>query len=133
MSIAIANMLLFGASQIGTPGPANMVLMATGARFGFRPALPFMAGVILGKQFIIWPLGLGLLAIANSQPVVFDVLKWISVAYICWLAWKIANMRLNTPRGALGPGFWSGLLVHPVNPKAWGMVITSFGVNRMHQ
>ena len=53
MSVAIGLLITFAASQIGTPGPANMAMMATGARYGFRKALPFMFGVLFGKQIII--------------------------------------------------------------------------------
>lgn len=127
MPVATTSFLVFAASQVGTPGPANMVLLGTGARYGFRAALPFVAGVILGKQLIIWPLGFGLLQLAEQAPSVFAVLKYASAAYICWLAWKIANLRLA--RGeAVGevPGFWAGLIVHPLNPKAWAMIIAGF-------
>jgi len=37
MAIALGPLIIFALSQIGTPGPANMALLATGARFGFRP------------------------------------------------------------------------------------------------
>ena len=33
MSVALASFSVFAASQVGTPGPANMALLATGARF----------------------------------------------------------------------------------------------------
>lgn len=127
MSVAVASFLVFGASQVGTPGPANMALMATGARFGFRAALPFVAGVALGKQLIIWPVGFGLMELAEAAPGVFSALKWASAAYICWLAWKVANLRL-TPGGAeaAAPGFLAGLIVHPLNPKAWAMIVGGF-------
>jgi threonine/homoserine/homoserine lactone efflux protein len=127
MSVALLPFITFAASQVGTPGPANMVLLATGARFGLRRALPFVAGVALGKQLIIWPLGLGLMAIQDDYPLVFEALKWVSIAYILWLAFRVAGMRL-----AIGdideapPGFFAGLVVHPLNPKAWGMITTGF-------
>ena len=104
-----------------------MVLLGTGARYGFRAALPFVAGVILGKQLIIWPVGFGLLQLAEQAPLVFSVLKYASAAYICWLAWKIANLRLS--RGSTreaAPGFWAGMIVHPLNPKAWAMIVAGF-------
>lgn len=127
MSIAIGSFLAFAASQVGTPGPANMALMTTGARYGLRRALPFVAGVALGKQLIIWPLGFGLLALSQQVPVLFEALKWISAAYICWLAWRVANMRLGAQDGAQkAPGFAAGLIVHPLNPKAWGMITAGF-------
>lgn len=127
MSVAIGSFLVFAASQVGTPGPANMVLMAAGARSGLRRALPFVAGVALGKQFVIWPVGFGLMTLAGRYPAAFTALKYASLAYILWLAWKIANLRLaaHAP-DAEPPGFAAGLLVHPLNPKAWGMIVTGF-------
>jgi len=127
MSVAVAGFAVFAASQIGTPGPANMALLATGARFGLVAALPFVAGVALGKQFVIWPVGFGLMQLADSAPWLFQALKWASAAYICWLAWKIAHLRLNADAPEAGaPGFVAGLIVHPLNPKAWAMVTAGF-------
>lgn len=127
MSIAILPLAVFAASQVGTPGPANMALMATGARFGFRAALPFVLGVALGKQLIIWPIGFGLMELAQAAPAVFIALKYISAAYIIWLAWKVANLRLGQgDPAAQAPGFTAGLIVHPLNPKAWAMIVGSF-------
>ncbi|MEL6551449.1 MAG: LysE family translocator [Pseudomonadota bacterium] len=120
-------LVAFAASQVGTPGPANMALLATGARFGLARSLPFVAGVVAGKQLIIWPLGFGLLELASTAPVVFAALKWMSAAYICWLAWRVANMRLVPGEvEARAPGFMAGLIVHPLNPKAWAMITTAF-------
>tara|TARA_R110002094_G_scaffold173595_2_gene154853 strand:+ start:516 stop:1121 length:606 start_codon:yes stop_codon:yes gene_type:complete len=127
MSIAILPLAIFAASQVGTPGPANMALLATGARYGFRAALPFVAGVALGKQLIIWPIGFGLMELADRAPWVFQTLKYLSAAYIIWLAWKVANLRLGQGHGPdQAPGFMAGLIVHPLNPKAWAMIVGGF-------
>ncbi|MFD2739207.1 LysE family translocator [Sulfitobacter aestuarii] len=128
MNVAITSFAIFAASQVGTPGPANMALMATGARYGFRAALPFVAGVALGKQLVIWPVGFGLMDLAGRAPWVFEMLKYASAAYIFWLAWKVANLRLGagTGAGAAAPGFLAGLAVHPLNPKAWAMIVGGF-------
>ena len=126
MSVAVASFAVFAASQVGTPGPANMALLATGARYGLRAALPFVLGVALGKQLIIWPIGFGLMALADQLPWVFTALKYISAAYIIWLAWRVANLRLNTNVDAKAPGFVAGLAIHPLNPKAWAMITTGF-------
>ena len=128
MSVAVASFAIFAASQVGTPGPANMALMATGARFGFRAALPFVAGVALGKQLVIWPVGFGLMEVADRAPWVFQTLKYASAAYIIWLAWKVANMRLGSAHAGdnAAPGFSAGLVVHPLNPKAWAMIVGGF-------
>ena len=126
MSVAAASFAIFAASQVGTPGPANMALLATGARYGLRRALPFVAGVALGKQLVIWPIGFGLMQLAESAPWVFQSLKWVSAGYIIWLAWRVANLRLNTNIKAKAPGFAAGLIVHPLNPKAWAMITAGF-------
>ena len=125
--ISLLSMIIFFASQVGTPGPANMALMATGARFGLRPALAFVAGVVIGKQLIIWPIGFGLMGVLISYPFLFTFLKFASAAYIIYLAWKVANLRLNAKAaGGVAPGFSAGLIVHPLNPKAWAMIIAGF-------
>ena len=127
IGVSVVSFLVFAASQVGTPGPANMALLATGARFGFRAALPFVAGVALGKQLIIWPIGFGLMELAATAPWVFVVLKYVSAGYMIWLAWRVANMRLTSgARLARPPGFFAGLAVHPLNPKAWAMIVTGF-------
>ncbi len=127
MSVAAASFAIFAVSQVGTPGPANMALLATGARFGLRAALPFVAGVVFGKQLVIWPVGFGLMQLAAHAPWVFETLKWVSAAYIIWLAWKVANLRLGQAGPAIAaPGFVAGLIVHPLNPKAWAMIVAGF-------
>ena len=127
MPVELIALTLFAVLQIGTPGPANMALLATGAGYGLRRALPFVAGVVVGKQLIIWPLGFGLMQLAQSAPGVFLVMKYISAAYIVYLAWRVANMRLKADQtDGPPPGFLAGLIVHPLNPKAWGMITAAF-------
>ncbi|SDZ45368.1 Threonine/homoserine/homoserine lactone efflux protein [Jannaschia faecimaris] len=126
MSVAALSFAIFAASQVGTPGPANMALMTTGAAHGLRAALPFVAGVALGKQLIIWPAGFGLMELAVRYPWAFEALKWVSAGYIIWLAWRVANMRLALKGRAKAPGFLAGLIVHPLNPKAWAMITGGF-------
>ena len=127
MVLSLFHFLLFAFSQVATPGPANMIMLATGAKYGFRKALPFVFGVILGKQIIIWPIGFGLLLLNKDYPYIFIFFKYISAGYILWLAWRIANMRISTKTSnKTAPSFFSGLIVHPINPKAWALITTGF-------
>ncbi|MDG2096539.1 MAG: LysE family translocator [Paracoccaceae bacterium] len=127
MISVILSFTLFALSQVGTPGPANMVLLSTGAKYGLKKAIPFVVGVIFGKQLIIWPIGFGLIGVISNMPMVFAFLKILSAAYILWLSYKIANLRLDIKDlSGTPPGFFAGLMVHPLNPKAWGMVITGY-------
>jgi threonine/homoserine/homoserine lactone efflux protein len=127
MVLSLFHFLLFAFSQIATPGPANMIMLSTGAKYGFHNALPFVFGVIVGKQIIIWPIGFGLMLLNKDHPYIFIFFKYISAGYILWLAWRIANMRISEKTSDRpAPSFLSGLIVHPLNPKAWALITTGF-------
>ena len=74
-----------------TPGPNNLMLMASGANFGFLRTLPHMLGVGLGFVFMVVLVGAGLVQVFDAYPVSYTVLRIVSVAYLLWLAWKIAH------------------------------------------
>ena len=117
MVLSLFHFLLFAFSQIATPGPANMIMLSTGAKYGFRNALPFVFGVIVGKQIIIWPIGFGLMLLNKDHPYIFIFFKYISAGYILWLAWRIANMRISAKTcDRPPPGFRYWLLCHPRGP-----------------
>ena len=50
MAVATASFLVVKATLVGGPGPANMTLLAAGARYGFDGGLSVVAGVIASKQ-----------------------------------------------------------------------------------
>ena len=58
---------IFATIMVITPGPANLVLMLSGAKFGFYKSIPFVIGVTFGKLFLTLGLGLGLLTLVNSN------------------------------------------------------------------
>jgi threonine/homoserine/homoserine lactone efflux protein len=111
-----------------TPGPNNLMLMASGANFGFGRSLPHMFGVGLGFTFMILMVGLGLMKVFELYPVSYQVLKVLSVMYLLYLAFKIA-----TSKGASGEPeqdsqpltFVQAAAFQWVNPKAWTMALTS--------
>jgi len=112
--------------MVAGPGPANMILITVGLKYGLNNSIRFLIGVILSKQIIIWPVGLGLLSISIYAPKTFLILKYLSVLYILWLAWKFLFVGLKRGTANVPPSFFAGLLVHPFNPKAWLMVVASF-------
>ena len=121
------SLLLFAVSMVATPGPANMILLSAGSQFGFKKSLPFVLGIILSKQIIIWPIGLGILTFFDFFPNFISIIKLISCTYIIWLAWKLSRFKINKEQKLTdAPSFFFGLPVHPTNPKAWAMVSVSF-------
>ncbi len=108
-----------------TPGPNNMMLLASGVNFGLRRTVPHMLGISLGHALMVFLVGLGLAGIFTAWPPTLTVLKIASVGYMLWLAWKIAQA------GAPGEGnrsanpmtFLQAAAFQWVNPKAWAMAL----------
>ncbi|UWQ04130.1 LysE family translocator [Aliiroseovarius crassostreae] len=110
-----------------TPGPNNLMLMSSGANFGFHRTVPHMLGIGIGFTVMIVLVGAGLMQVFDAVPVSYTVLKGLSVAYLLWLAWKIA--RAGAPRqgqaGAAPMTFLQAAAFQWVNPKAWAMALTA--------
>lgn len=118
-----------------TPGPNNLMLMASGTNFGFARTVPHMLGVSIGFVFMVILVGLGLVGIFKAFPVTYVILKWVSVVYLLYLAWKIANAgALVVKDGEPAPTeakpfrFYQAVLFQWVNPKAWTMALTAVTV-----
>lgn len=113
-----------------TPGPNNLMLMASGANHGFVRTLPHMMGVAIGFIVMVIIVGLGLLEVFERYPVTLQLLKILSVIYLLFLAWKIA--RSAPPDGSESTGqpftFVQAAAFQWVNPKAWAMALTAVSV-----
>lgn len=111
-----------------TPGPATMVTVShalpKGPAGGMRGALGPIVGVNVGN-FIWYALtAFGLIALIQTLPTAYALLRWIGVAYLIWMG---LNMLRNTGRklhdqsssqANFRRGFLNGLAVHMSNPKA---------------
>ena len=118
--------LFFAISMIGSPGPANMALMAAGAQFGYRRSLPFLLGTSSGFLLVGIGVAAGLGTLFEIFPALRITFLFLSAAYILYLAYKIAFQATGSGAGAAKTGYFSGLLIHPLNPKAWAMLITAY-------
>ena len=113
-----------------TPGPNNLMLMASGANYGVRRTLPHMLGVALGFAFMVILVGVGLIQIFDAFPVTYTVLKVASVGYLLYLAWKIATAAAPEAKEPTGTPFTflQAAAFQWVNPKAWTMALTAISV-----
>lgn len=121
----LAALLAFAFVTSVTPGPNNLMLMASGANFGMRRTLPHMLGVSLGHALMVFLVGLGIASLFTTFPASKTVLKLASIVYMLWLAWKIANAAAPGERTASGTpmSFVQAAAFQWVNPKAWYMAI----------
>ena len=110
-----------------TPGPNNLMLLASGVNFGFRRTVPHMLGIGAGFTVMVALVGLGLAGLFTTWPPARAVLGTRSVVYLLWLAWKIANAAPPDGASATGRplGFVQAAAFQWVNPKAWTMALTA--------
>jgi len=109
-----------------TPGPNNMMLLASGVNFGVRRSLPHMLGISLGFMILVIAVGLGLGQLFERFPPLYDLLRYGGAAYLLYLAWKIAGAAAPdaTVTGNGKPfTFLQAAAFQWVNPKAWIMAI----------
>lgn len=125
--IALLLLIQFAFASSITPGPNNLMLMASGANYGFRQTVPHMLGVSIGHSFMVTMVGLVLLRIFETYPVLNTALTVIAVIYMTWLAWKIAMAVPPEARQVTGKPFTflQAAAFQWVNPKAWVMAITA--------
>lgn len=117
---------LFVVVMVGSPGPANALFLASGATVGVRRTLPFLAGTLLGFAAVGIAIALGLNSLLEDRPDVALVLSVASLAYMLYLAWRIATAPPLTQSSVEPLGFRDGLALHPLNPKAWVMLTAAF-------
>ncbi|MDG4893993.1 MULTISPECIES: LysE family translocator [unclassified Mesorhizobium] len=114
-----------------TPGPNNLMLLASGVNFGIARTVPHMLGISIGFLILLLAVGLGLGAVLTALPVLHAALKIAGAAYLLYLAWKIAMSRsISDGKGAEGRPmrFIDAAAFQWVNPKAWVMAITAMAV-----
>jgi threonine/homoserine/homoserine lactone efflux protein len=126
----IPALALFAFVSSATPGPNNLMLMASGANYGFRRTVPHMMGISVGFMVLMLLTGIGLVQVFEIYPVSYTILKVLSVVYMLYLAWKIANAAPVKARKVTGKPmtFLQAAAFQWVNPKAWAMALTAITV-----
>ena len=117
----LSALALFSLITSLTPGPNNLMLMASGANFGFMRTLPHMLGITFGFMSLLLLVGLGLIKVFDAFPIIYTVLKVVSLIYLLFLAYKIATAAPVATATATGNpmSFLQAAGFQWVNPKAW--------------
>ncbi len=123
----LTSLIMFAFVASITPGPNNLMLMASTANFGFWPTLPHLLGILCGFVFLILVVGLGLAEVFEIWPILHTALMVVGLVYMLYLAWRIATAaepgRLKV--GARPMTFLQAVAFQWVNPKAWAMALTA--------
>ena len=109
-----------------TPGPNNLLLLASGVNFGVRRSLRHLLGISLGHLIMVTAVGLGLGQLFRLYPPLYDLLRIIGASYLLYLAWRTANAAppaSNPNAGGKPFSFLQAAAFQWVNPKAWFMAL----------
>jgi len=124
--LELSALLIFaGALMVaaGSPGPNVAALVARVLTGGWQGVLPFLLALWIGEavwlSLAVW----GLAAIAESLQLLFTVIKYLGVAYLLYLAWRMWFSPAEVPDADLprsrsaGRMFGAGLALALGNPK----------------
>ena len=136
LNLTLGPLAVFAFVASITPGPNNLLLLRSGARFGVRRSVPHMVGIQLGFQGLLLLSWLGVGAVLLTLPAGFTVLRWLCFAYLLWLAQLILREALARPVTPASPPasapthaarpmrLLEAMGFQLINAKAWMMTIT---------
>jgi len=116
-----------------TPGPGVLSVAGVGAGFGFAAGSKYLWGLCLGNFLVALAVISGLAAAALAIPYVRETLLVVSIAYIFYLAVKIAfaGSRIGIIEAKTAPRLFDGVMLQAVNPKAYlvnSLLFSGFGI-----
>ncbi|GGY26711.1 LysE family translocator [Paludibacterium paludis] len=109
-----------------TPGPNNLMLAASGVRFGMRRTMPHILGISIGAGVQAGLTAVLLAALLEKLTRFRLALAVAGCVYLLWFSWKMARSagpgeaKENRPMGFLGAALFQW-----INPKAWMMAINA--------
>jgi threonine/homoserine/homoserine lactone efflux protein len=119
---------LYCFASCATPGPNNLMLLASGVNFGFKRTLPHMMGINFGFGVMVFLVGVGLAKLFDIYPALHAVMKWGSIAFMLYLSWKIATAaapQVNTNKASQPMRWWQAAMFQWINPKGWVMGLSA--------
>ncbi|MDE0590141.1 LysE family translocator [Halocynthiibacter sp. C4] len=123
-------LVVFAFTMSITPGPNNLMLMASGANFGLLRTVPHALGV--GSGFVIMAIvvGAGLSRVFEAFPATQIALKVASVCFMLFLAYKIATAAPPKDGEARSTpiSFIQAVLFQWMNPKAIIMAVSAMSL-----
>lgn len=128
-------MLLFAAAVFGliiTPGPGVLSTAGVGSAFGYAAGTRYVTGLFVGTNMVALAVVSGVAAFVLADPRIPTILFYVSVAYLLYLAVKIAfsGRKIAFISSSKPPGFWNAIGLQAVNPKAYVVntaMFTGFG------
>lgn len=124
MAENILVLLLAALPLMGSPGPATLSTAATGSVYGIMRGIPYLAGICLGTATVLAIIATGVTGVLFTVPGLMPVLTIAAVAYILYLAYRIATAPVlsEDKSDSPAPAFLGGYLLAIANPKAYAAI-----------
>ncbi|HTV67516.1 MAG TPA: LysE family translocator [Rhizobiaceae bacterium] len=122
----LTSLLIFAGALLvaaGSPGPSIAALVARVISKGFRDVFPFLLAMWIGEGIWLSLAVFGLAVVAQTFHLAFVVVKWLGVAYLLYLAWKMWFAPVKLREGEMPREdspvklFMAGMAVTLGNPK----------------
>lgn len=104
-----------------TPGPGVLSTAGVGASFGKQAGYRYVTGLFIGTNLVALAVITGLAGIVLTIPTLRTVLLYASIAYLCYLAFRIAfaGSSIAFIESQKAPGIFDAILLQAINPKAY--------------
>lgn len=104
-----------------TPGPGVLSTAGVGSSFGASAGYRYVTGLFIGTNLVALAVVTGLAGLILAQPALRTLLMYASIAYLCYLALRIAlaGSKINFIESARTPGLRDAILLQAINPKAY--------------
>lgn len=119
--------VLFASVASITPGPTNLLILGSAARFGLSIALAIAVGASLSASLMLLVVGLGLGELLAHAPLLQMTMSWAGAAWVSWLACKLMRRDaadLHARSVGRRQGFVQGAGLQLINPKTWLMTLS---------
>ena len=108
-----------------TPGMNNIMSMSNGGRKGFKGALPFNFGILVGFSIVMILCTAFCSLLSTLIPKIKLPMLIIGAIYMLYLAWETFKSSNEIQENHSRDGFWAGLFLQFINPKIYIYCIIS--------
>jgi leucine efflux protein len=105
------------------PGPGTFAILNATARNGLGAGFGAVGGTLLGDATYMIAAAIGLAAVMQANPLLFQMLQWFGAAYLCWIGVQLLRAPATRDATGLEPKrsarvyFRTALAVSLTNPK----------------
>lgn len=114
------------------PGPGTIAILNATARHGISVGFAAVCGTLLGDCVYMLAAVVGLATIMKSYPILFQVLQWFGIAYLCWMGVQLLRTKITpdasneTPKLSSWTYLRQAFLVSLTNPKVMLFFVAFF-------